>query len=300
MNPFFSICVPSTNREATIFETLKSISLQKFSDFEVIISDCNSTDNTREEIKNFLNSNHFKNNTFNYQLQYLDYTPKTVEDWNEPLNIAKGKYIAMLEGDDQFLPNHLQQAYNDLSSQKNIGLYFPGNKYKRQTLGKEKGYNQLYSLKSIPAPSETIFKRTNRKNIPYYYNVTEYNYCPEIELYLTICKSYDIFYSGVEGVIRDETIKSRAKWRYYRDHFYIADKFKTNVTNKLFSKTINEIKTRAIKAIIYDHFTYKIPERKELKKQLKLRFGIYNYYLSLIKGYGLVSLIFFKKKFQKK
>lgn len=296
MNPFFSICIPATNRENTIFKTLSSISNQTFNDFEVIISICNCEDNTEEQINLFFNGDEFKNNPFKYFIQKLNYKPKTVEDWNEPLKLSSGKYIAMLEGDDQFLPNHLTIAYKYLSKNPLTGLYFPGKKYKEKILTGKTAFSCLYSLKAIPAPSEAIFIASDG-NKKFIYNINEYNYCPEIELYFEIClKNFSIYYSGEDGVIRDKTIKSRAKWKYYRDHFYIANKFKNNVTPKKYNNTYNEIKYRAIKSLIYDFYKYKSIESKQLKKELINKFGIVNYYVFLIICYIKVFFIFIKKR----
>jgi glycosyltransferase involved in cell wall biosynthesis len=49
----FSICIPTYNGESYIGETLKSIFNQDFQNYEIIISDDNSTDHTIEVIKSF-------------------------------------------------------------------------------------------------------------------------------------------------------------------------------------------------------------------------------------------------------
>jgi len=47
----FSICIPIYNGALWIGETLKSIFVEDFKDYEIIISDDNSTDNTIEVFK---------------------------------------------------------------------------------------------------------------------------------------------------------------------------------------------------------------------------------------------------------
>lgn len=299
MNPFFSVCIPATDREKTIYRTLKSVSEQTFTDFEVIISLCISTDGTETEIQRFLESADFKQKPFTYVVQKLDYVPKTVEDWNEPLKVASGKYIAMLEGDDQFLPDHLQTAFDFLSKNEQVGLYFPGNKYPKQLLSGEDAFLKLYELKAIPAPSDAIFLAT-AKGEKFMYNETEYNYCPEVELYLTISlRGYSAFYSGENGVIRDKSVtKSRAKWRYYRDHFYILDKFReTNEgTKRLYPRIYRSIRLRATDALIHDKIAFKSEEAKDLKKELINKFGSFGFKRSLWTSYLRVIRTFIRKR----
>ena len=104
----------SYNREITIFQTLISLCNQNFRNFEVIIVDCLSQDNTRSVIHEFFKSETFNNSKFEYRVEYKEYEPVSVEDWNEGLFYSNGLYTMSLEGDDQLLPNLLQDAYDFL------------------------------------------------------------------------------------------------------------------------------------------------------------------------------------------
>jgi glycosyltransferase involved in cell wall biosynthesis len=53
--PVFSVIIPTYNRAARIKIALESLSRQTFADFEVIISDDGSTDNTKEIVDAFRN-----------------------------------------------------------------------------------------------------------------------------------------------------------------------------------------------------------------------------------------------------
>ncbi|GAG06611.1 unnamed protein product, partial [marine sediment metagenome] len=101
-SPFFSVCIPLHNREKTVFSTLESVARQTFRDFDVKVVGYGSTDATRSEAENFFQSEIYNNNPFDYELVYIDKQLQGVEDWNEPVRLAGGKYVAMLEGDDQF------------------------------------------------------------------------------------------------------------------------------------------------------------------------------------------------------
>lgn len=93
-HPFFSIVIPTYNRASDLRFALFCILRQKFRDFEIVISDNCSTDNTQEIVSQF----HDK------RIRYSR-TEKTV--WNSfnierGITLAKGKYI-FLQSDDDFL-----------------------------------------------------------------------------------------------------------------------------------------------------------------------------------------------------
>ena len=60
-NPFFSIVIPTYNRAHIILPTLESIRLQTFKDFEVIIVDDGSTDNSSQVINDFIERYNLEN-----------------------------------------------------------------------------------------------------------------------------------------------------------------------------------------------------------------------------------------------
>ncbi len=225
--PFFSICMPVTNRGTTIFNALSSIARQTFRDFELIIVDCGSTDNSRREIQRFFSSETFQDNAFPYQYEVKSYVPRTVEDWNEPVRLATGRYVAMLEGDDQFHPAYLQTAYENLSEQPNIGVYATGNQLRPRgyqgLMAAQEAARHIYSLQEVPPPSETIFIRTDVNDKPFLYNDRDFEYAPEIDLYLRILLSgYNYYCDSFQHTVRDISAKNRTTWHYFHDHFFIA------------------------------------------------------------------------------
>lgn len=112
--PKISVIMPAYNEATFIKESIDSILNQTFKDFElIIINDC-STDNSLEIMKNYKDKRiRLISNKVNKGF------PNTV---NIGLDLAKGKYVAILDGDDVALPKRLELQYNYLESNPKIFL----------------------------------------------------------------------------------------------------------------------------------------------------------------------------------
>ena len=100
--PKFSILIPTYNDESTITETLQSINNQTFTDYEVLICNDGSTDNTEKNIKDFIK----KNNLFD---KYKYYSQSNADQLNAIItliNHLSGKYVYILHSDDLFYNNN--------------------------------------------------------------------------------------------------------------------------------------------------------------------------------------------------
>lgn len=107
MNPFFSVIIPTFNRAHILPETINSVLNQTFTDFEIIVVDDGSTDNTKEIVANI------NDNKINYIYQK---NSERSAARNNGIKNAKGKYICFLDSDDFFEKNHLSVLYNYLTS----------------------------------------------------------------------------------------------------------------------------------------------------------------------------------------
>ncbi|HRI79861.1 MAG TPA: glycosyltransferase family A protein [Cyclobacteriaceae bacterium] len=103
MTTFFSIIVPSYNRAHLIKATLDSILSQTYSNFEVIVVDDGSTDNTGAVI-----STHFGHLS---NIRYIrQQNSERAAARNRGSSLASGDYINFFDSDDLMLPNHLATA----------------------------------------------------------------------------------------------------------------------------------------------------------------------------------------------
>lgn len=98
---YFTICIPTFNRGYIIEKTLKSLENQTFKDFEVLVVDDGSNDNTESIIENF------KKETY-LELHYIkkDNGGKHTA-LNSGIQLAKGKFFIILDSDDTLDNNAL-------------------------------------------------------------------------------------------------------------------------------------------------------------------------------------------------
>ncbi|WP_438347158.1 glycosyltransferase [Paenibacillus sp. FA6] len=97
--PFFSVIIPTYNREKFIGRAIKSVLQQTCTDYELIVVDDGSTDQTSKIVK-----------SFGERVRYVykkNGGPSAGR--NKGITLAKGKYIAFLDSDDLYLPVKLQK-----------------------------------------------------------------------------------------------------------------------------------------------------------------------------------------------
>jgi glycosyltransferase involved in cell wall biosynthesis len=114
--PFFSIIIPTYNRADLILETLETVFFQSFTDYEVIVVDNHSTDNTEEILKDLISSQKIKfiKHDKNYE--------RSVSR-NTGMSNAKGKYLTFLDSDDFLYMDCLKDAHEYALSHHEIKLF---------------------------------------------------------------------------------------------------------------------------------------------------------------------------------
>ncbi|TAE04306.1 MAG: glycosyltransferase family 2 protein, partial [Bacteroidetes bacterium] len=87
-NPLISVIVPNYNHAPYLLERIESILSQSFQDFELILLDDFSTDQSKEVLKKY--QNHEK---VSHLLLNEKNSGSTFKQWNKGISLAKGKYI---------------------------------------------------------------------------------------------------------------------------------------------------------------------------------------------------------------
>lgn len=105
-NDYISIITPTYNSELYISETILSIQNQTFTDWELIITDDYSSDNTVEVIQSFIKKDD------RIRLYKLKSNQGAGVARNHSIKMAKGRYIAFCDSDDQWKKNKLELQIN--------------------------------------------------------------------------------------------------------------------------------------------------------------------------------------------
>lgn len=116
--PKVSVIIPTYNRANFIGETIQSVLDQTFQDFEIIVVDDGSTDNTKEIIESFIK----KSGKIKYLYEKNSGTcaaPRNVGFYN-----STGKYLCFLDSDDLWLPEKLQKQIDFFKNSGNEKLGF--------------------------------------------------------------------------------------------------------------------------------------------------------------------------------
>lgn len=119
MSDLVSIIMPSYNTAGFIKETIGSVLKQSYTNWELIIVDDCSPDNTDEIVEPFLSDTRIK---------YLknEQNSGAAVSRNRALREAKGKWIAFLDSDDLWMPEKLQKQ---IEFMKKNGYHFSYTNY---------------------------------------------------------------------------------------------------------------------------------------------------------------------------
>lgn len=107
--PLVSVIIPTYNRKDIILKSIKSVLNQTFEDYELIIVDDGSTDNTYGLIKDL-----------DPRLKIISQPNQGVSAArNNGIRASKGKYIALLDSDDEWDPLYLEACTSFLENHPN-------------------------------------------------------------------------------------------------------------------------------------------------------------------------------------
>jgi glycosyltransferase involved in cell wall biosynthesis len=163
--PFFSVIIPLFNKEKFIEATLKSVLNQTFIDFEILIINDGSTDNSASIIKGFDDS----------RIRYYYKENAGVSSArNDGIEKAQSNYISFIDADDYWYPDFLEEMYKIIQKHPEQKVF-----------------------------SAAIEIETSKKVIPASYSIIKTNDC-EIVNYFTassketvICTSCAVFYKSI-------------------------------------------------------------------------------------------------------
>jgi glycosyltransferase involved in cell wall biosynthesis len=241
-----SVIISAYNNDKYIEEAIESILKQSYSNFELIIINDGSTDNTSKIIHKLAN---LDNRIIVIDIDNIGISKAR----NKGLELAKGEYIAIMDSDDVALPNRLEKQLNFLIKNN---LDFCGSNIK--TFGKTKYQIWKYPISEIDIkylmlldttfahPSVLIKSDLLKK---YKYN-TQYQAAEDYEIWVRLIND-GFMCSNVNEVLLN-----------YRIHEKQTVTVKSNYKDDNFNKS---------NSLYIDNFELELPFQKEYIKKLMNR-----------------------------
>jgi glycosyltransferase involved in cell wall biosynthesis len=165
-NVMVSVLIPTYNSASFLDEAIQSVLDQTYTDFELIIVDNQSTDNTEELVSKYLHDS---------RVQYTKNETNigVVGNFNRCLELANGKYIKYLMSDDKFHPQILEKFVAVMEEHPNVSLVTSDRgvfgeinytwvlPFHHLQPGKKVIYDSLGSCNWIGEPTTVMFRRSN-------------------------------------------------------------------------------------------------------------------------------------------
>ena len=112
--PRVSVVIPAYNNAVYTAETVESVLAQTYRDFELIVVDDGSTDHTRAAMTVYAD-----------RIQYIyKENGGACSARNAGLERARGEFVACLDCDDLWLPEHLERSVAVLEAQQDLSMVF--------------------------------------------------------------------------------------------------------------------------------------------------------------------------------
>ena len=112
--PIVSVLMPTLNYARFLPEAIESVLNQTLTDFELIIVDNGSTDETDDVVQRYLSDKRVR--------YYKNYEKGMAGNWNKCIEYSKGKYLKFLCADDKFHPQLLKKFVAIMEAHPNVSL----------------------------------------------------------------------------------------------------------------------------------------------------------------------------------
>jgi glycosyltransferase involved in cell wall biosynthesis len=287
--------MPAYNSSAFIERALTSIQQQTYNDYEVIVVDDGSIDNTVAVIEK---------HTLPVKLIEQSNAGASAAR-NKGIEFAKGKYVAFLDSDDEWLPNKLEVQYKLMESNTHwLASYTKERQTKVNTIKGEysKEDKNLTDIFNFPyLTTSTVMVKTDIfQNIQGFDETL--NTAEDIDLYLKISKLGIIGEIQELLVVKHEVENSLgAQMSSYADNIMVIDRFFQTNKDSLpinFESLYIQMKVYILNAWAKDHL-YRNEINDALKVLLKSLKTKLNYLAIKLMVKSIIKFIIIKMQFKK-
>ncbi|HNW96935.1 MAG TPA: glycosyltransferase family 2 protein [Bacteroidales bacterium] len=276
-NAFFSIILPTYNRSNFLGKAIESVLSQTFSNWELLIVDDGSTDNTKEVV------DYFKDSRIQY---FFQQNAERSAARNKGISNAKGNYISFLDSDDYMLPDFLEKLAKEIALKNNpIAIFFSRVMVENQGLFKIQ-FDIFPETDSIIKYILSEFKVIQVSQAIIHRKIFENNLFDErfylwedTHLYLRLIAQYPYFNCNVNGVILVQH------------------------PNSTVVKGMNVVKKKDVEQYIFavkdlrDNYWYlfeKYIQKKYFRNYINAKLNMYLYQARINKQFGLAVYILCK------
>ncbi len=187
-----SIIIPTYNRCAYLFRAIESVLSQTYQDFELLIIDDGSTDETEKNVINLIKENK--------KIKYIKTPNRGVSAArNLGIHISTGELISFLDSDDEWLPDKLKIQIDFLQNNQDLNLVHgeeiwirKGKRVNQKKIHKKGGgdiFSQCLDLCAI-SPSTVLIRKELFHEVGYFRE--DFPVCEDYDLWLRIASRYQV------------------------------------------------------------------------------------------------------------
>ena len=224
--PFFTIITVVRNGSTTLQRCINSIRSQNFRDFEYLIIDGASSDGTLEIIRENADVISFAVSEEDQGLYFA---------MNKGLNLARGKYIGILNADDVYFPNTLDLVQEAFCKNTNSDIVYGAMRYFSHP-------GQLYFIHSDELPNRMIFHPTCFVSSESYKRIgefdTNYQVAADYEFMMRCFKAGENFLGIKDGlaIFSDGGTSAKLKFRSIMETSEIQSRYNHESTYRKYLK----------------------------------------------------------------
>ncbi len=269
-----SVIIPTYNRTQFILIAIKSVLKQTFKDFELIIVDDGSTDNTNEMISGI------SDKRIQYYYQF-NRGPGSAR--NTGIKKSSGDFISFLDSDDEWMPEKLEIQLSEMEKKKNYYLshteeiWYKGKRLIKPKKIHKKRENNIFnqSLQLCSISMSTVMIRRDLINIVGLFD-EKLEVCEDYDYWLRVTAKFPVLL-----INKPLTIKQGGHFDQQSQKYLGLDKYRIYAIEKLInSSVLNKTKLKyAFKELSYKCKIY----GKGCLKYHKNKEGVY--YLELPEKY---------------
>jgi glycosyltransferase involved in cell wall biosynthesis len=240
--PKISIVLPNYNYARYLDERIQSLLAQTYKDFELIILDDASTDNSLEVIEKYTADSRVKTKFFteNSGLPY--------KRWNDGADMAQGEYLLFAGADDSCHPTLLERLVEKLDNHPNVGLAFCQS-WQINSEGKRLGLMKSWTNKLDKERWSQDFVDSGKNEIQY---LLFQNTIPNAS---AVLMRRQIF---IEAGKFDTQLRLSADWLLWVNMLMISDIAFVAEPLNYFRRHENTVSSKAVKGTLYVKENYHI------------------------------------------